>query len=142
MKPVPAKVLASGPKGTIWHGGPVDKVKMSLRVAAPKSDWPEVSKLLGCQSDARDTLKVWCIEAPESLDGNVDSQIASLLARLTSDLSNWQLVSSRWKVDIFCGLFLERPNRGLELGAQSMRLLSERGITVGLDIYSYEGPRA
>jgi len=69
-------------------------------------------------------------------------QIRWILDQLTSDLSRWSAVTSRWKVDIFCGLFLERPNRGVMLDADTLSRIGERKISVGLDIYAPDDSRA
>jgi hypothetical protein len=140
VKPVPNEVLKAGPEGTVWFGGPVDRMKMSLRVSAKEPDWAEVSGLVGCGPDPG--RGVWRVEAAASLDGNLDAQLAALLKRVTSDLAAWATLRSRWKVDVFCGLFLERPNRGVSLSAESMRLLSDRGISIGFDIYAPDDSRA
>jgi len=42
-------------------------------------------------------------------------------------------------VDIFCGVFLDDWNRGFDLPPQVLKMLSDRGITIGFDIYSYGG---
>lgn len=134
MKPVPPQVIASGPAGTVWYGGAVDRVKMSLRVHTTGDERDEVARLLGCAPENR--KRHWTIGAPVSHDGGFDAQLSALLAKCTSDLSVWQNVASRWKIDLFCGLFLERPNRGLSIGVEALQQLTERGIELGFDIYS------
>jgi len=135
LKPVPPQIAASAPEGTAWFGGPVDRIKISLRVLRSEpSDHLEISTLLQCQPDY--AKGVWKIHGNEILDGNLDAEIRLLLNRLTSDLNNWKSVTARWKVDLFCGLFLERANRGVQLSPESLGLLSERCISLGLDIYA------
>jgi hypothetical protein len=134
MKPVPEIVQAVGPEGTVWHGGPVDQSTASLRVAAEGADILEVSRLLGATSHA--SPKGWRLRAPDALNQDLRSQIAWLLDQLTADLTKWVAVTSRWKVDLFCGLFLERSNRGVELDATTLRRLAERNVSIGFDIYA------
>jgi hypothetical protein len=59
-----------------------------------------------------------------------------ILSRLSSDLAAWRQVTSEYKVDLFCGLFLERANRGVSLEPETMRRLADRGIRFGFDIYA------
>jgi hypothetical protein len=97
-------------------------------------DKDEVAQLLGCPSN-RAKGSHWGLNAPESEDANLDDQIAWILSRVTSDLAVWQKVTSEYRVDLFCGLFLERPNRGVTLSVKSMADLAARNIELGFDIY-------
>src|SRR4051812_42302753 len=108
MKPVPNVIRDSAPEGTVWFGGPGDRLTMSLRVHAKEADWSKVSTLLGCQPDGK--RGAWLLEAPPRLDGDMDAQVEQLISRTSTDLSAWAEVASIWRVDIFCGLFLERQN--------------------------------
>jgi hypothetical protein len=63
-------------------------------------------------------------------------QIESLLARLTKDLGVWRLLTEQYDVDLFCGLFLETTNRGLELPANLLSALGSRNLRIGFDIYA------
>ena len=138
MKEVPPEVLALGPDGTVWYGGPIDRTEMSLRANSTVAERDEVSALLRCQPD--DTRRHWVIRAPTAHNGGLDVQLSALLARCTADLDAWNVVTSKWKVDLFCGLFMERPNRGLCLNADSLKRLAERGIALGFDIYAPDDP--
>jgi hypothetical protein len=140
MKPVLNAITDSAPDGTAWFGGPVDRLTMSLRVRATEPDWPEVNKILGCSSDARRGL--WRIEAAARLDGDLDAQLRELLSRVHADSQAWSGVQKRWGVDVFCGLFLERPNRGVSLSNASLRSLSDRNLTIGFDIYAPDARQA
>jgi hypothetical protein len=133
MKPIPESILASGPEDTEWYGGAVDRSKMTLRINCEVSDLAAVSTLVGCASNNE---KRWRVSAQELQGADLDAQISEILARLTSDLSVWQQLSSKYQVDLFCGLFLERPNRGVSLSPETMAQLSARGISIGFDIYA------
>jgi hypothetical protein len=133
MKLIPENILASGPESTQWYGGAVDRSTMTLRINCETSELAAVSKLVGCTSN---DPKHWRVSAPDSQGADLDDQVNTILARLTSDLSVWQLLSSKYQVDLFCGLFLERPNRGVTLRADTMTQLGARGISFGFDIYA------
>ena len=139
MKPVPKHIIASGPPGTEWFGGAVDRSTMTLRVMAKlrgeSVDKNEVARLLGCDSDQK-KLRHWSLDAPDKEEADPDWQVAWLLKRVTSDLSIWKKVTQEYRVDIFCALYLERTNRGISLSAKTMTDLGVRGIELGFDIYA------
>ena len=143
MKTVPQHIIASGPPGTEWFGGAVDHSTMTLRVMAKirgeNVDKKEVTELLGCESDQQ-KFKHWSLHAPDSEESDLDSQVDWILSRLTADLAVWQKVVSDHRVDLFCGLYLERSNRGVTLSPRIMAELGSRGIELGFDIYTPERP--
>jgi hypothetical protein len=93
-----------------------------------------VSELLGCNSDA--SKHGWRLSASNSEPANPNAQVQAILSRLTTDLDVWRQGCAKYKVDLFCGLFLEQPNRGVSLSPETMSLLSVRGICLGFDIYA------
>jgi Domain of unknown function (DUF4279) len=141
LKAIPKHIISSGPPGTVWFGGPVDRSKMSLRVRAKvrgeSADKDAISRALGVQSDQQN-LRLWSLHAPDQEDADVDAQVDWLLARVTSDLSIWARVVAEYRDDLFCGLFLERTNRGISLSPKTMAALGQRGIEMGFDIYAPE----
>ena len=68
---------------------------------------------------------------PEGMNG----QIHEILSRMTDDLSIWQSITKRFRVDLFCGLWLTGSDSGMTLSPQSLVALGERGIELGLCIY-------
>ena len=134
MKPVPQEIIASGPEGTVWFGGAVDRSLLSLRVKCPNSEIQAVSDLLGCCSEP--AKRGWSTKAPDAEPADLDSQVRAILSRLTPDLDVWRQVCSKYEVDLFCGLFLERTNRGIGLNAETLLMVGERGISFSFDIYS------
>ena len=78
----------------------------------------------------------WRLEADDREPGNLDAQVAELLSVLTDDLTVWADLTSRFRADIFCGLFLDEGNEGISLAPQTLAMLGARNLTIGLDIYS------
>ena len=68
-------------------------------------------------------------------DGDVEDGIRILLERLTPDLSAWDRLNEVCDMDLFCGLFLAAENRGFGLSAAASRMLADRHVSVGFDIY-------
>jgi len=78
---------------------------------------------------------MWHLAAPDAMPGDLDAQIKSILAKLTSDLSVWRRLAAEFEIDMFCGLFMQQENEGLVLSAEALAMLSERRIELSLDIY-------
>jgi hypothetical protein len=78
---------------------------------------------------------MWSLKAPTQEPGNLDAQIAWIFSAMTGDLDVWQAIAKRYKVDMFCGLFMDRWNEGESVSAASLLALGLRGIELDLDIY-------
>ena len=131
-------------------GGEVDKTSVSLRVFGDDLEPDQISLLMGCQPTQScrkgdtcghgkfqriEKTGKWLLHADEAKAATLDAQINSLLDRLTGDLTAWRELNSHYRVDLFCGLFLENLNRGTTLTGQTLQRMAERGIPLGLDIY-------
>jgi hypothetical protein len=135
MKPVPQEIASLGPEGTQWFGGPVDRSRVTLRVLGPDVDVRRVSELLQHETE-QFKGQGWRLSAPMAEPADLDRQIESLLSKLNSDISAWQELTRLYRLDVYCGLFLERPNRGLQLAPATMLRLAERDIALSMDIYA------
>ncbi len=130
-------------------GGAVDRIRISLRVIGDDLDPDEVTRLLQCQPSRAyrkgDIIPapykriahtgVWKLEGQEPEIYNLDEQLNTLLASVTSNLEVWKNLTNRYNANIFCGLFLGDFNRELALSPQSMKALADRGIYIDFDIY-------
>jgi hypothetical protein len=85
MKPVPDHIAASGPEGTEWFGGSVDRSIVTLRVICDNAEVSMVAKLLGCESDAG--KRGWQISTPASEPADVNAQVQSIFSKVTADLA-------------------------------------------------------
>ena len=140
------KPPTGAPEGTTWFGGPVDRWKVALRVYGEELDPDGISALLGCEPSSavrrgtpfpksgRWILEIDSKDCDENDD--VDNSLRMLLARLPSDPDVWVSLANSHRVDVFCGLFLNSPNRGFEISAEVSRLLVDRGLHIGFDLYS------
>ena len=132
--------------------GKVRETAASLRISGLDLLPDDVSSLLGRQPDlgyrrgdpmplpdgrfgAPARLGMWSISADRARPGNLDAQVAELLATVTSDLSIWNRIASMYDIDLFCGLFIADGNQGLTLSVTTLQNLSVRGIELDLDIY-------
>jgi hypothetical protein len=126
----------------------LSKTAVSLRFFGDDLNPDEVTQLLGKEPDKAErrgdvrsrgyTVRrgMWSVRAGDCTPGDLDGQIAELLAGMTNDLAVWQRLASLYQADIFCGLFLEQKNQGISVSPQTLQLLGERGIEFGLDIYA------
>jgi hypothetical protein len=78
---------------------------------------------------------MWRLEATEREPGDLDSQVSEIIDLLTSDLNVWQSLSGKFRMDIFCGVFMEASMEGIGLTADTMLALGQRGIEIDFDIY-------
>ncbi|MBA8904069.1 DUF4279 domain-containing protein [Phyllobacterium sp. P30BS-XVII] len=68
--------------------------------------------------------------------GDLNGQIAELLEPLTQNLDVWRLLSAKYRARIFCGLWLDRNNEGIDLQPETLLAVGMRGVRIELDIYS------
>jgi hypothetical protein len=81
----------------------------------------------------------WVLEADDTTPADPDRQIAQILDQLTADPAVWQSLAARFKLDMFCGWFMDELNEGVSLSVASLRSLAERGILLDMDIYGGDG---
>lgn len=136
----------------IWiGGGPVGKVSAGLRIWGDDLDPDEITRLLGCEptrtrrkgEEVRGKCSTrtawtgsWHLKSDLPRSAELAAHISALLDRTTDDPTTWAALGSRYRVDVFCGLFLTAWNQGLELPPDLLRRLGERGITLGIDVYA------
>jgi ribosomal protein L19 len=127
--------------------GQVDRFKITLRVFHEDLVPDEVTALLQCQPtasqikgahDGRFPIKGrWLFEIQSKDLGDVDIEdgLKILFEKLPTDLRVWEALTAKYKVDIFCGLFLAAENRGFGVSAEMSKMLADRGVEIGFDIY-------
>ncbi len=79
----------------------------------------------------------WRLNAERREPENLEAQIFELLDKLSSDMNVWASLS-RYEPDLFCGLFMGSGNDGLQLSASALLMISQRGISLDLDIYDFD----
>ena len=125
----------------------------TLRISGDDLDPDRITEMLGCAptraqrkgdvltsttSGLSRTAKsgMWRLEATDHEPEDLDGQIGELLGRLTPSLDVWRALSAQYQIDLFCGFFMHETNEGLEVSAESLAALGQRGISLGMDIYS------
>ena len=78
---------------------------------------------------------MWRLCATDQVPGDLDCQVSEILDQLTSNLDAWQELADNYKIDLFCGIFMENEMEGISLSPESLQKLGERNILLDLDIY-------
>ena len=132
-------------------GGELLHCRVTLRIKGETLDPEEITRLLGAdptrsrkKGDIRphprwhieERAGSWQLESSLEPGIALEQHINTLLDKVTSDLSVWTELAVRFGMDLYCGLFLDSWNRGLELSPETLQRITERHLTLGLDIYS------
>lgn len=137
----------------------IDRSILTLRVIGDDLDPAEISRILGSsptrserkgdviRSQTTGQSRVartggWRVEVPDANPEDVDGQVTRILSRLATDVEVWRALAARYRIDIFCGLFMRETNEGLELSPATLLALGQRGISIGFDIYAPRGDEA
>ena len=77
----------------------------------------------------------WRLHAKEAVPGNLDAQITELLEKLTKEEKIWNKIASKYKIELFCGLFMGGEMEGEGISAENLLALGQRQIELSLGIY-------
>lgn len=149
--PISRPSPADHEKASLPIGRSVDRVQVSLRLFGADLDPDAVTRALGLaptdagrpggvRTKAGGRMKVttgfWYLDATAGpVPDSLEAQIKSLLARLPQDPGIWRQLAARWRMELFCGLFLDYWVRESALPPALLGALAERGLTLRLDIY-------
>jgi ribosomal protein L19 len=79
---------------------------------------------------------MWSIDVKDQSPEDLNSQITEVLGYLIHALNIWRTLASKYRIDFFCGLFMEGSNEGVSISSATLASVGERGIEIGLDIYA------
>jgi ribosomal protein L19 len=79
---------------------------------------------------------MWRLCASDRTPEDIDGQIREIFSQITADVAVWQSITKKYRVNLFCGLFMSEANDGLGISPQSLSVLAERGIELWFDIYA------
>jgi hypothetical protein len=79
---------------------------------------------------------MWRLEAADRAPANLDERISEILSKIRCDTSVWRRISKRFRVNMFCGLFMNESNDGLEVSPATMAALGRLRIPLWFDIYA------
>ena len=124
--------------------------KATLRIFGDALVPDEITHVLGCaptharrkgdiirgKTSGREHIAptgTWQLEANDAAD--LEGQIAHILDRLTPDPNARARLSQKFRIDLFCGIFMDRANEGVALSSSTLAALGGRGIELSFDIY-------
>ena len=129
----------------------ISKTRVTLRISGDDLKPDVVTTKLGCfpsKSQTRGevistpagkkrtaTFGMWRLHAEVQKPGDLDVQVSEVLERLTNDLDVWSELSKKYKIDLFCGIFMNEEMEGISVNPDSLLKLGERNILLDLDIY-------
>jgi len=140
------------PRRFLRAGGEVDACSVALRFFGDDLDPGAITETLGASPDSAcrkgdithgkrgdrvEPRGKWVLRI-EQRGAPLEALINQLLDRLSDDPGVWRDLAE-YSPDLFCGLYLERWNRGCCFSATTLKRLAERGLELGLDIYFTEG---
>ena len=131
-------------------GGEVDRVVISLRIIGDTLAPDRITRILGVEPTtsaatgetidragipATQETGIWIYELPASTEWELSDAIRTLLDKFPADPALWESLATEFRMDVFCGLFLHERNRGTQISIETMALLVERRLPLGLDIH-------
>lgn len=126
----------------------------ALRIAGDSLNPDVVSRLLGCsptlgfikgrveQLKGKPIVREtggWHLDASGQQPGNLDAHIAELFGRVNNDLSAWARLSNDYRIELFCVYFMSEADDVVQASPEMLKVLGDRGIKLGLRIYSPAG---
>ncbi|THD67302.1 DUF4279 domain-containing protein [Phenylobacterium sp.] len=116
-----------------------DEVTALLGQTPTHADRKGDVRILRDGSEYRERKGSWRRTVQRRTPGDLDGQVAELLSGLTEDMAVWKTLSTRFRADVFCGLFMREGNEGIALSPKTLEALGLRGLTLDFDLY---GPEA
>ena len=133
----------------------VHKSTLSFRISGDSLVPAEITSLLGAEPtfshSKGDEIRInqagrlriartgmWLRSVDDRTPENLDGQLRKLFDELSDDLSVWQRIDETYSADLFCGLFMKGSNEGLTISASVMKMIADRRLAIGFDIYGGE----
>ncbi len=79
---------------------------------------------------------MWALEARKQAPADLDAQVAEIFSRLPEDPAVWARFREEFEVDMFCGFWMCETDEGMIVSAQTMKILADRGISLGFCVYA------
>lgn len=76
------------------------------------------------------------LDAIGQQSGDVNAHVAQLFRQVNNDVSAWTALSRDYETDLFCVYFTSEADGGLEVSAETLNALGDRGIKLELHVYS------
>ena len=126
----------------------LDHTIISIRFSAKGLDLEKTAELLGfTKSDATVSIikrlkngrVIWTVSIDEHVPVSIEEKLTALLGCFTDNFSVWKTTAENVKADVFCGLFQEGFNQGFSLSPSVLKMLADRDLEIGFDVYAPTG---
>jgi len=126
----------------------LNRSSATIRIFGDSLDPDEISRILGCkptEAHVKGQIRYkstvyktggWLLEATAQEPCDLDRQVAELFSRVKKDVAAWAGLSQEYEIDLCCGIFMEETSEDIAISADTMKLLSERGIKLEICIYA------
>ncbi len=132
------------------------KSKLSLRISGDSLVPAEINLLLGASptfshakgedirgnKNGRELIArsgMWLLSVDDRSPENLDGQLRELFDQLTDNIDVWRKIDEDYSADLFCGLFMQGSNEGLTISASVMKMIADRRLEIGFDLYDGDG---
>lgn len=135
--------------------GEVHETAACLRFFGQNLDLEHLTRVLGCAPTkswrtADASLEVegvvqlrptkgWMLTCEPFPSEDLNEQVMRLLKRLNPDLHVWRRLTSQYRADIFCGVFLKDTTGLSAWSNQTLSMISDRGLNLNIQIYEKDG---
>lgn len=120
-----------------FFGGDLDPDALTFLLGAnPTSSARKGDFIRSSGQQRAQTVGKWVFSVARRTPGDLEGQLREVFASLSSDMRIWRDLAEKHKSDIFVGLFLKERNEGMELSAECLSMLAERGLRLNFDIYT------
>jgi hypothetical protein len=126
-----------------FSGDDLDPDDLTARLGAPPDLWARKGEVVqSTRPRPRIAAKTgrWSIGVAPRNGGDLDGQVRELFGLLTSDPKVWRALAMKYKPYLFVSVFTEKYNECLEVSADCLSILGDRGVKLGLDIYGSSDP--
>jgi hypothetical protein len=78
----------------------------------------------------------WYLEVADRTPDDLNGQIMEIVGRLNPDSDVWVSLANRFRMDVFCGLFMAKSGEGFTLSPEALLALGSRRIEFDLCLYA------
>ncbi len=161
LHPASGYYACFGPNGYLRAGqreshqamAQINRSTASLRIIGDDLVPDEITRMLGCQPThaqtkgeklvGKDTWQIrtakfgmWRLALADRQPEDIDGMVKELFNRVPAAIEVWRDFANRFKVDLYCGLFMQDSNEGFSISPQTLTALGARGIELMFDVYS------
>jgi hypothetical protein len=121
-----------------FFGDDLDPEMLTTRLGKPPTTCARKGEVIKSEKTGRELAAKtgrWILDVERCEPGDLDKQIRDIFSGMTNDMMVWCDLAQSYHPDLFVGLFIHELNEGREVSAESLSLLADRGIFLGLNIY-------